>query len=169
MGKGRFLICERSGRWAAALRRAAHDTDPRGREIRSLDDCWRELTASPTSLVAVEVTIANVERVVRWIRRVESAFPRAHVVAVGERELEPTQWLLRDAGARHAVFSPRQLASLARMARRYLTGNAAGEEDSPWPWAGARLPWSENKAVEDDFEQREHKRHGGTTDHPGRC
>jgi hypothetical protein len=147
MAVARFLICERSGRWAVALRGVGQPGDPRVWETRSPEDCWRELEASPHSIVAVEATIANVESLVRWMKRVESGFPRAHVIVLAQRGLESGQWLLREAGARHVVFSPRDLRGVARMVRRHLAAMPA-DDDSTRQRIWRQLPWGDHEACD---------------------
>ena len=147
MAVARFLMCERSGRWAVALRGVRRPDDPRMWETRSLDDCWRELEVSPRSMVAVEATLANVETLVRWMKRVESGFPRAHVIVLAQRELECGQWLLREAGARHVVFSPRDVRGVARMVRRYLAATPP-DDDSTRQRIWRQLPWGDQVACD---------------------
>ena len=136
------IICERSARWAVALRRPLARGGHRIVETRSLDDCWREVVASPASLVGVEATTANLETLVPWMQRLTAAFPRVRVVVLGCRALESGQWLLRETGAVHVVFSPRQWQPVVRIAQRHL-GPAPPPDDSDRQRLWRRLPWAD--------------------------
>ena len=51
----RLIVCERTGRWAVALRRELADAGVRVWETRTLADCWNELAESPASFVVLEL------------------------------------------------------------------------------------------------------------------
>lgn len=136
------IICERSEKWAAALRRPLKLVGHRIVETRSLDDCWAEVGASPASLVAVEATAVNLETLVPWMQRLTAAFPRTRVVVLGNRALESGQWLLREVGAVHVIFSPRQWQPVVRIAQRHL-GSAPRLDDTDRQRIWRRLPWAE--------------------------
>ena len=137
-----IIICERTGTWAVALRRPLQQVGHRIVETRSLDACWAEVTARPESLVAVEATVANLETLVPWMQRLVAGFPRARVVVLGQRVLEPAEWLLREAGAVHVVFSPRQWPPVVHIAQRHL-GAAPRPDDTDRQRIWRRLPWAD--------------------------
>jgi len=118
MSKPGVITCERRGLWAAGMRRHLPE-DIRLRETRHLPDCLIELQTTPQSLVAVELTPANVERVLAFVVEVERRFPLARVIVVAERGMESHEWLLREAGAMHFTTSPREPETLARLAVRH--------------------------------------------------
>jgi hypothetical protein len=139
------IVCERSGTWAATLRRHL-PREIQLRETRSLADCLGELTASPASLVVVELSDANLERAVDLVARINRSLPAALVVAVAPRGLEACQWLVREAGAAHFTTSPRDGDILARLAMRHAARGATGStsfaariwDALPWPEAAVR-------------------------------
>ncbi len=146
MAVARCIVCERSEKWAVALRLPLQVVGHRVVETRSLDDCWNEVVASSASLVGVEATATNLESLVPWMRRLAAAFPRARVVVLGSRGLEAGEWLLREAGAVHVVFSPRQWQPLVRIAQRHL-GAVSCPDDSDRQRIWRRLPWADAAEV----------------------
>jgi DNA-binding response OmpR family regulator len=142
MPLARCILCERSEKWAVALRRPLRLAGHRVYETRSGTDCWNEVVASPASLVGVEVTHTNLEVLVPWMIRFAVAFPAARVIVLGSRGLEAREWLLREAGAVHVVFSPRDWPPVVRIVRRHL-GAAPGQGDSDRQRVWRCLPWAE--------------------------
>ncbi len=146
MPAARCILCERTGTWAIALRPSLQRAGHRVYETRSLDACWGEIVASPASIAGIEVTADNLEQVVAWMCRLRTAFSTARVIALGHRGLESCQWVLREAGAAHVVFSPREAPEVVRVVLRHL--GAAPEKDATdrervWhrlPWADAGEP-----------------------------
>ncbi len=144
MNSAHCIVCERTARWAIALRPPLRRLGVRLYETRALEECWREVEAHTASMVGVEVTRANLKAVVPWLTRLSRAFPRARVVACVDRELEPAQWLLREAGAVHVTSSPRETAPLVRLIVRHLAASPAGAETARQRiWQ--RLPWSDEE------------------------
>jgi hypothetical protein len=137
----RLLLCERTGDWAAAMRRELAEAGVRVWETRSLADAWAALGQAPASLLIVELTVQNMEHLLGRMARLSHEFPLARVAVVAERAMAGHEWLLREAGAVHFVCSPRQLAPLAEIALRHLA-----EVPSPPQtmveriWAS--LPWA---------------------------
>jgi hypothetical protein len=142
MPLARCILCERSEKWVVALRRPLQMVGHRVFETRSLDECWNEVVAHPASLVGMEATRTNLEVLVPWMTRFARAFPSARVVVLGSRGLEASQWLLREVGAVHVVFSPRDWPPLVRIVQRHL-GAAAGQGDSDRQRVWRRLPWAD--------------------------
>lgn len=141
MPPARLICCEKTGRWAVAFRRELGGKH-RVYETRSLADCLTELAASPASWVVLEATEVNVDSLAMRLTELRRRFPLARAMVCGERAVSPHEWLLREAGAVHAVFSPRDLAPSARMAVRHLAAapEPAGTlRERIW----ARLPWGE--------------------------
>lgn len=140
MPTARFLICEKTGRWAAAWRRVLPLDEVKVSELRGFDPCQRALAELPYSVVAVEVTRRNLSaaltQLVAWRRR----FPHAVFLIPADRGLERANLLLREAGAAHVVFSPRNLGPTAALIRRHLAAApapAAPLEETIWQ----TLPW----------------------------
>ena len=119
-GPARLITCERSGRWAAALRRELAGGAVRVYETRSLAECWEALAEPPAAFVVVELTAAGVEELLRRMVRLGRDFPRARVAVVADRPLAGYEWLLRSSGAVHFTCSPRQFGPMAQLACRHL-------------------------------------------------
>ncbi len=145
----RVIVCERSGRWAAALRRVlARELSLR--ETRSLAECEAELREAPESFLVVELTATHLGGVLELLTCVGAEYRWARIAVVAERsvaagELTACEWTMREAGAIHFVTSPRQAAELARLAERHAAlvprpkrSLAAQVWDSlPWPEAAS--------------------------------
>jgi len=141
----RVIVCERTGRWAVALRRAWPGESVQIWETRSLAECWEVLAEAPGSFIVLELDAAHVDALLQRMVGLSRDFPLARVAVVADRALADWQWLLRESGAVHFTCSPRRLGPVARLARRHL-----GEMPSPprtvkqevW----ARLPWGRGEA-----------------------
>ncbi|MCI0361599.1 MAG: hypothetical protein L0211_24210 [Planctomycetaceae bacterium] len=141
MSPPRLIVCEKSGRWAVAFRRALTDEVQRISEVRSIFGCESMLEEHRTSIVAVEVTTANLDGVIAaipsWLRR----FPHCRVLALTEAELASAETLLREAGAVAVLKSTRDASAAARLVERHFA--AAPEIDLPLAQAiAAGLPWA---------------------------
>jgi hypothetical protein len=140
LAAARLLVCERTGRWAVALRREPLLKPQRVYETRSLADCWQMLAGHPSSFVVAELTRANIEGLLDRLGGLERQYPRARVTVVADPSLADYQWLVREAGAIHFLTSRRYVHELAVVAARHLS-------QVPEPrtsladriWAG--LPW----------------------------
>lgn len=136
----RLIVCERSGRWAAALRREMGGAVAMLQEARSLPGAWDLLDGSPASFVLVELTRAGAADLLRRMARLQRDYPLARVAIVADRRLGSYEWLMREAGAVHFTCSPRQLGPMYRLACRHLA-------QSPPPRRSAAqrilasLPW----------------------------
>ncbi|MBC8868552.1 MAG: hypothetical protein H8E44_04005 [Planctomycetes bacterium] len=140
MQSARILVCEKTGSWAAALRRVLSSTQHRVRETRSLAECWRELEQGPASLVALELTRENGEALVRRLLDLSRCFPRARAIVLGRRVLEPFEGLVREAGAAHVLLSPRGVSGAARLIERHMA-QAPREQLTFRQSIWSRLPW----------------------------
>ena len=162
-----WIICERSNRWAAALRLAGErDTAAGGvchrfREVRSLSELPPELARQPASLIALEVSERNLIAVLAWLSAALRRFPQLRCVALLDRSLSSANQsdrsrdknsqrdiavALREAGAWEVVESPRRLEPLLQFARRHANVAARHDaflaENRPFTervWA--TLPW----------------------------
>ena len=137
----RLILCEKTTRWAVALRRALGDRQHVLSQTRSLAECSRELAASPASLVVVECTADNLEPLLvaagQWSRQ----FLHARFVAALDDSLAPAEALVREAGAIGVVRSSRHVRSLARLALRHLA-RAPSRELPLCEAIVERLPWA---------------------------
>jgi hypothetical protein len=139
MPSGRLIVCEKTGSWAHALRQAMPGGG-RVYETRSLSECWDELSRSPASFVAIELTAANCEPLLKMLARVRRHYPAARVAIVAGRVMQAYQWVLREAGAIHFACSPRRLATVVQLAERHLAA-VPDEELSLTERILDRLPW----------------------------
>jgi len=158
----RLILCERTGRWAAALRRelGGEGTGPfclkdpkdaphhvplsphpsRIEETRSLSQAFRVLAGGPASFLIVELSRANVDSLLEHMTDLPRRFPLARLAVVSDRRLSGYRWLVQEAGAVWYTSSPRRLASLAGLACRHLAlapKQRRGLREQIW----ASLPW----------------------------
>ncbi len=139
----RLIVCERSGRWAIALRHELTGVGVRVWETRALDDCWDELAQSPASMVVLELG-SDVGAVLRHLTQQRRWFPAARAAVVADRSMTAYESLVREAGAAHFVASPRQAGRLAQLACRHLAQAPPPQQtltERIWaalPWAGRR-------------------------------
>ena len=143
-----LIVCERTGAWAGALRRALGDRSGVVRECRTLADGEQMLDRWSASLVAVEVTAAGFRAVLRWLADLECKWPLARAVALVSRELdEDARWALREAGAIHVAGSPRKLCCVASITARHLA-RAPARETTACEQILSRLPWTADSKLE---------------------
>lgn len=140
MPPARFLVYEKTGRWAVALRRELAPRGVRVYETRSLADCRGELEISPASFVAAELTLAGTEKLIAWIERAGRELPETRIAVLADYEAAGWEWPAREAGAIGFTTSPRRLGPIVRMARRRLA-SAPEEELSFREQVQRRMPW----------------------------
>ena len=169
MNRCDWIICERTNRWAAALRlagerdAAAGGVRHRFREVRSLSELPPELARRPASLVALEVSERNLGDVLTWLAAALRWFPQSRCVALVDQSLSSADQsvrsrdtnsqrdivdALREAGTWEVAESPRRLEPLLEVARRHAISAAKHDEifaeNQPFTermWA--TLPWQE--------------------------
>lgn len=141
MSAAHLIVCERTGRWAAALRQAAGAQRLPLRETRSVPECREALSRSPWSVVAIELTTARLEESLDLLADIGAVFPSATAVAFAERELADHEELARELGAAAFVTSPRDLRPIVRLARRCFSA-APIEEGDIAARVMAQLPWA---------------------------
>ena len=134
-----LIICEKSGRWALALRASLRGS-VRLVETRAVTHCYGALQAAPTSLVALEITGKSLGPAMDFVARVHQNFPAARVVALLDQSAESAAALLREAGLADVFHSPQQADAIARLAQRHAALTPA--DDRPLrDLLAARLPW----------------------------
>ena len=110
-------------------------------EARSLCDAWSLVERYPGSFLVVELTTANAEALLGRIATFQRDFPWACLAVVAERSLVDYEWLARELGAVWFATSLRELAPIARLARRHVErapaprGDVAERIFSGLPWA----------------------------------
>jgi hypothetical protein len=138
---GRWIVCEKTGKWAAALRWGAEPYGLRVYETRSLVDCRAELERFPASFVSLEATELNLETLVPWIDEVRESLAGVCISVLADQNLAWAEDHLREAGAVHVVFSPRRLDLVARIAARHLASAAIPQGSTLRQTIWSRLPW----------------------------
>lgn len=144
-----WIICEESGRWAAALRVAFNrsaDIAPRLIEVRSLLELSNRPTEQTDDLVLIEVGIANVAEVAGFAARLNSQVAPFVALLKDAAEGRRLADLLWEAGAVDVLSSPRELRGLLELHRRLATRSRVGrgpslEQPSLTSWAWSMVPW----------------------------
>lgn len=147
-----FIVCEKTGIWAAAIRWQQNARPLPLKQARSLIDARSLLLQSPSSVVAVEVTSANAEGALRLILEMRTISPSACAIALLTNEVLNLGGLFLESGASLAVMSPRRLERIVRLVERHIA-----RQESPvlttrervW----ARLPWSRREGTVDSSEE----------------
>jgi hypothetical protein len=134
------IVCEKSPRWAAALRGAVDSAGPALLECRSLAQAVRALEESPASLLAVETTAANLSSVVQLLDRLGRQFGQSRCAALFEANCGSWEPLVREAGAIDVLHSTLEAPRLARLARRHLALAPVENLDLD-DWISQRMPW----------------------------
>jgi DNA-binding response OmpR family regulator len=142
MASSAVIVCERSGIWAAGLRRALEPDRIAMRETRRLVDCEAEVLAAPASSVLVEWSRSRRGELALFLDRLTRRFPGVQAIALAERDARRDELLAREAGAIHFVRSPRELAAAAQLIRRHKQTHTAvqpGDDLLELVWQS--LPW----------------------------
>jgi hypothetical protein len=136
----RLVVCERTGRWAVALRRELSEAGVRVWETRNLSDCGLLLAQSPASFAILELNENKINETLRFINIWQAEFPHFRFAVVGDHGLSSCQWLMRETGADDFLCSMRKIGDLAQTACRHLAQvPAAPQSLSERIWAN--LPW----------------------------
>lgn len=159
MSRVEWIVCERSGRWAAALRVALRRSSwltsavPRLYEVRQLGEMTERLDTRPDAIALVEVQPTSLGDVLDWLTRSRRELRQAHFAALLDRSaaLHPRDRksvidVLREAGAAEVITSPRQLAAVLALGQRHAALRAVesgrlmpGMSMAEWAWSS--LPW----------------------------
>ncbi len=145
-----WIVCERSGRWTAALRQAidrtaqknAHRISPDIRETRTLDDFKAARCERPPTLGLVEVRIETFAVVLNLLA--SESTRHMPIVALLHEPLPADA--LREAGALAVIDSPRRIASVLELANQISTTQShrhAAESVPIADWAWSSLPWQD--------------------------
>lgn len=140
MPAARLILCEKSTRWAAAVRAAA---DPALTliETRALGQAATALAEQPGSLVACEVQLAQLEAALAFLDQAARRDPRARFVGLLMPEAEAWAPLLREAGACDVLTFTGEVGRLVRLAQRQPLLPTPEPED-PRAAIVDRLPWA---------------------------
>ncbi len=126
---GRVILCESSGDWAVAFRRAAGKSPLPLLETRSLAECRQHLAEAPASVVVLELTSAKLGEVAAFLGELHR-FPLARAIVVTQRELVVYEQPLRELGAMVVTAALRHVPGLVETARRRL--NRVAEPPKSW-------------------------------------
>lgn len=143
----RLIVCERTGRWAVALRRELGDAGIRVWETRTLANCREELAASPASFVVLELA-GDAPGVIRFLSRQSQELPSARLAVVADISRTGWELFVREAGAVHFLTSPRHAGLLARLACRHLAQSPVSQQSLTERIWGS-LPWADRRAKAD--------------------
>jgi hypothetical protein len=162
----KWVVCEESGRWAAAIRVAfsrwpkAHTT-PRLYEARTLGELSSQSDEHGCDLALVEVDRWNLTHVLELLERrgpraaqivalLQDVGTQRHAAAAitGEPSMQAVADLLWEAGAVEIVESPRQMCRLSALHNRLAVAQGSivrnfVEPQSFAERAWATLPWQE--------------------------
>lgn len=157
MNRCNWVVCERSSRWAAALRAAlarravSDDFTVDLHEVRNLDELTARLGTLPNTFAYIEVTSKNFEATLAWLAAAtRNSEPRA--VAMLDRDFADASEVasvLREAGALEITCSPRQLQHVMQLGRccAEVPANGSGRKPAPGQsideWAWRLLPWQD--------------------------
>jgi len=144
------IVCESSGTWAAALRRAVDASLPlRWIEARSPTEArnaWRAaLGEGSRALLVVELSAGNAPAVCRLLVEHEAETAEPPRLVVAGRAEAAYEGAAREAGATAFCTSPRELKHLAAIIARFAAAEAARpdspDERSTAERLRAALPW----------------------------
>lgn len=150
MASAGLIICEKTQRWAVALRaalRCAVGGERNGSEgkriveTRSLSQAEAAWCESFDSILAIEVTAANLAAVVELLLRIGRQ-PHAAVIVLLDAEVAAAEALLLEAGAVGVCRTICDAPAAARLMRRHWERVPAKAVD-PAGNISARLPWPE--------------------------
>jgi hypothetical protein len=145
-----WIVCERTSRWAAALRLELSHRNVRFRirETRCLTELDSELAVRPNSLAAVEVHRGNLADALTWLSSVRARHCGTRCASLVDRslavDLVEVCDVLAEAGVQAIATSPRRLDEVVALGQRHALKIA--EIDNYLPLAAqawASLPWQE--------------------------
>jgi hypothetical protein len=148
MSRIEIIVCERTSRWASALRieLASVNLPHRLRELRHLAELDAELDERPTALVAVEVRRGNFVELLAWLAAARARHGRARFTALLDHSFADHQGEVGDAlveaGIQAIATSPRRLEALVAFGERHAAAAQKTDESASLVsqvWAS--LPW----------------------------
>ena len=148
MNRVELVVCERSSRWASALRMsfAVSGRPCRLREIRHLVELEAELAKRRACLVAIEVDRTNFASALAQLTVIRKKLPGVRTIALLDRSLVSEFAAVRDAvveaGAAAVAASPRGLDAILALSERHVAAERTKDDSLPLVariWA--TLPW----------------------------
>jgi hypothetical protein len=153
-----WIVCDRSNRWAAALRVAlARQPWQSGgtvavHQLRGLDELSAELVKFPKGLALIETTSKNFDATLTWLSAATRRTRHSAIIALLDNSVTSRADVadaLREAGAAEVAYSPRELQPALRLAMQHFSKIQVGEglqiqADQPLAdWAWSLLPWQD--------------------------
>lgn len=138
----RLVVYEKSGRWAAQLRRLLQGDGRWVAESRSVPQWFDVLAEHPASLCVVEATAGNLEQLHIALMCSREEFPLARTVVAADDLPSDAMWALREAGAIHAVDALRRLDRVVALWRRQME-KYPPRAQTEFDRVVAELPWAE--------------------------
>lgn len=141
MTTARLIVSETSGSWAFALRAVLVNSGVSVTEVAGVANAFARLHGDSQALLAFEASTAVAEEGMRLLQLARQRDSGRGVVVLLDGELATSQPLWQEAGAIAVVTSPRQLAPVASLIRRYFETRDAPSltfRDDVWQ----RMPWS---------------------------
>lgn len=149
MTTARMIVSETSGRWAFALRAALVSSGVYVAEIAGLANAFARLHDDSRALLAFEASEACAEEGFALLQESRRRVAGCGVIVLLDGALAASEPLWREAGAIAVVSSPRRLAALASLIRRYFETRETPTltfREGVWQ----RLPWSESELQPSD-------------------
>jgi hypothetical protein len=159
MKRGEWTICERSGRWTAAVRLAIQRANwpaadvPRLLEVRRLTELEKRLDTQANEVALVEIDRANLAEMLSWLATASRSRPGTRWAALIDIEdispdaREQLADVLREAGANEVADTPRQVQRVLTLGRPTATQstlpNSRPADLSQMAWAWESLPWQD--------------------------
>ena len=141
METARLIVCERTGRWALALRRCMTHPGTEFCETRSLPEARMRLQESPESLLLMECSTRNWQDRCQWLLRQTIDFPQLRTIALADPALRAAECVVRTAGAHQVVFSLMELLDMSCWISRHFE-QIPHREQGVREWIWHRIPWS---------------------------
>ena len=125
MSRPALLVCEPTGRWAAALRRASADEPLRIVETRRPAEVLARLAEAPECLVAVAWSAERRDEAGEMVDAIGRRYPKACVVVLLDRHQTDEAALASELGAVQVCCGRGEVPAVVRLARRHLGRHAA--------------------------------------------
>ena len=140
MSAASLIVCEKTPRFAPALRAALGSSPISMIELRGLGQCEASVAEAPASLLAAEITVTNLTAVIDFMDRIGRRFSQSRWTALITLDLGPVEPLLREAGAIDVLTTTLEAPRLARLARRHVA-LAPVQAFDLHELIGRRMPW----------------------------
>ena len=144
MTTARIILSESSGRWAFAWRSVLMNSGVALTEVTGLAKAFRRLQDDSQALLAFEATAACAEEGLGLLHASDRRDAGRGVIVLLDAATASSASLWHEAGAIAVIASPRHLAPVARLIRRYFETQGTPPltyREAVWQ----RIPWSESE------------------------